>query len=480
MVQHIVWINIDGARSDRLYPLIDSGELPWFSRIFGKGLRVERMSSIFPSVTLACQSSLFTGLWPNHHNLLGNGWLDRFQNPPVYRTYVVLHEALRIYGFKLWGFPTILLPQRKDQPLANAEINQNIPTIYEVMTQAGMESVVVYNHVSRGCTRWVRPSRLDMINFALCHENKIEFNHFENATTKRAVHAARKVKEFPRLFMVYMSGLDGYSHRHGPGTTEMYCKKFLDPMMGRIMEAVDARVGLDNCRFMLTADHGQAEVKPDKAYMLHDVDFERMIESLGRTPYWHKSKNQIEASNLIFRNEGGSMHLYVKNSKTGRWDTPPAMEDLMETADAFMKLSGKPFEHIAPDWIDLILIKDPETDKYRVWRDGALSGAEEYFADREEHYPDAAARLQGYAGPRSADVILQANYSQGFYFSDALHGGQHGSLTKEDSLVPFVVSGAGVANGTVKRGSIIDASPTAAAMLGLTIPGADGTPVAVG
>lgn len=477
MSNKIVWINVDGMRHDLIYQMLDAGELPRFGELFGTGLRVERALSIFPSVTLACQAALFTGCHPNRHHLLGNGWLDRFQKPPLYRDYTTMHEALRVYGFNLFGWPTILLPPRRDTPLANAEINREIPTLYQTMEKAGMTSCVVFNHVSRGATTWIRPSRLDMINFALCHEYYTDFDRFERATTIRALNYVNRCKEFPRLFMVYFSGLDGYSHRYGPQTTEMYCKKYLDPMLGSVIDAIRRRNDTGKLTFILTSDHGQAYTKPDKSYMILDKDFEKMTFAIKREPYFTKSKTPIESANLIFRNEGGSMHIYVRNTSSGKWEEPPSMDDLARFAGDINTFSQSPFEHIHANWLELILLKDPGSDKYKVWQDGSITDKEEFFKDKDDYYPDAARRLEGYESPRSADVVLMANYESGFYFSDMLHGGQHGSLSKHDSIVPLIVSGEGVRPGMVENGSITDATPTAAALLGLKTPDADGAPL---
>lgn len=477
MDNKIVWINVDGMRKDLIYQMIDAGELPNFTELFRDGLRVERACSIFPSVTLACQSSLFTGCWPNRHYLLGNGWLDRYQKPPVYRDYTTMHEALRVYGFKLFGWPTILLPPRKDEPLANAEINKEIPTIYQTMEKAGMDSCVVYNQVSRGATAWVRPSRLDMINFALCHEEKTDFDRFERATMKRAVNYARKCKVFPRLFMVYFSGLDGYIHRYGPQTTEMYCKKYLDPMLGSVIDAIRRRKDTKNLQFILTADHGQAYLKRDEQYMILDTNFEKMLVALNRKPYFTDSKTPIGEADVIFRNEGGSMHVYVRNTAGGGWDEPPSMDGLARFAEEIFKLSQSPFEHILPGWLSLVLLKKPEDNRYFVWKDGSILTKEEFFEGKDDYYPDAIKRLEGYESPRSADVVLMSNYEDGFYFSDVLHGGQHGSLSWHDSIVPLIAAGDGIKKGSVERGSIMDATPTAAAMMGLDTPDADGSPL---
>ncbi|MEW5946203.1 MAG: alkaline phosphatase family protein [bacterium] len=480
MKRKVVVINVDGLCREPFYSMLDGGSLHVFRSLFGKGLRVERAVSVFPSVTLTCQASLYTGCLPVKHNLLGNGWFNRYAGSPVYRDYTNLHAALHVYGFRLFGLPTVFLPERKGTPLANAEISAGAPTIYEALARAGMSGAVVFDHVSRGAAAWVRPSRGDMIRFALCHENRLEYQVFERDTARRAVQYLRRTRELPDYFTIYFSGLDGYSHRHGPGTQAEYLTRHLDPLLGVVVEALRPHAEKCEMYYLLTADHGQAEVKDDEGHLIYDAQFGEMMAAAGRKPFLPGERRgaPVGECDLVMVNQGGSMHLYVRRGGGGWGERPDLKNDLLPLAETIEKLSRSRFGKILPGWIEFILVKDPSTDRYRHYTGGSASDAEAFLRDNDEKYPDAVERLRGYACPRSADVVIMVNYDEGFCFTDAPHRGQHGHLHRDDSLVPLIVAGEGVEPGAVKSASIVDAAPTAAALLGAAMPEADGRPVA--
>ena len=478
MPTKVILLNIDGLRRDPFYSLIDEKKLPNFCGIFSEGIRVERATSVFPSVTLTCQASLYTGCYPNRHYLLGNGWFDRYPKEPVYRIYTTLHTALHVFGFRLFGAPTILLPKRKDEPLANADLNPQVPTLYETLTRHHLRSAVVFNHISRGATVWRRPSRGDLLQFALCHEDYLEFHHFEKSTMRRAVQFIEGTRTLPDLLMIYFSGVDGFSHRHGANTQAGYLKKYLDPYFGKVVKALHNRREKSDFCFILSSDHGQAQVKNDNRYMILEPEFAEMLQRTGRAPFYPKGDIPMKKANTVIINQGGSMHLYVKNGKANNWHEPPDIEnDLVPLAAGIEKIAAAPFKHILPNWLALTLIKDHKNKRYVVYRNGGTADAGDFFQKNDEKYPDAVARLRGYYSPKSADILFFCNYDDGFYFSDKLHGGQHGGLHREDSLVPFIVSGGGVKSSSVPRASIVDVTPTAAAILGLTTQEADGSPL---
>jgi arylsulfatase A-like enzyme len=73
-------------------------------------------------------------------------------------------------------------------------------------------------------------------------------------------------------------------------------------------------------------------------------------------------------------------------------------------------------------------------------------------------------------------MIVILDYSKGFYFGDkgSLKAGEHGNICAADSMIPFVVAGPGIPEKTVPFASLVDAVPTAAAILGFDVPTAEG------
>src|SRR5439155_2882362 len=84
--KHVVIVDIDGVRRDTFERAYLEGRLPNFERLlgpsangtgFGSALVFENASMVFPTVTMAAQAPIFTGVYPAVHGISGNAWFDR-------------------------------------------------------------------------------------------------------------------------------------------------------------------------------------------------------------------------------------------------------------------------------------------------------------------------------------------------------------------------------------------------------------------
>jgi predicted AlkP superfamily pyrophosphatase or phosphodiesterase len=479
----VVWVNIDGLCAAPFNELLADGKLANFKRVFAHCARVERAASVFPTVTLSCQASLATGCFPSKHGLIGNAWFDRFGKQPKFRNYADTNSALAIYGFKLLGAPTVVLPPRAGPALANNDLSGSARTIYEELGLHKVRSAVALNQISRGARDWIRPSRLDVAQFALCHDGHLEHSHFERTATKRAVHYIEDSRRLPRLFMAYFPGLDGHTHRHGPKTQAGYIRTVLDPLFGRLLDALMERHKLDEYNFFLTSDHGHAQTRDVRTHWVTDETVAAILRENGRRPFFLKGEERLKSVDTILLNQGGGMHIAVRNAETRHWYDPPRLrEDLLALGVALIDASKKQRGQLHPGWLDIALVKDQESKRYIVLRDHKVYAPEKFFSfhAHKEKYPDAVRRLDGYFSQRSADLVLLSNYDSGFYFSaDHPKAGTHGGLDRQDSLVPLIVSGPNVRECAIPEASIVDVAPTIAAIFGAKLTTAQGKPLPI-
>ena len=68
----LILVSIDGFRWDYL----DRGLTPNLSALAAGGVRAERMSPAFPSITFPNHYTLVTGLYPDHHGVVNNTFKD--------------------------------------------------------------------------------------------------------------------------------------------------------------------------------------------------------------------------------------------------------------------------------------------------------------------------------------------------------------------------------------------------------------------
>ena len=68
----LVVISFDGAGAGQVYPWMDGGMLPAFSKLASQGIRAEAMQSVDPSLTASAHASLTTGAYPAKTGIVSN------------------------------------------------------------------------------------------------------------------------------------------------------------------------------------------------------------------------------------------------------------------------------------------------------------------------------------------------------------------------------------------------------------------------
>ncbi|HUX58841.1 MAG TPA: alkaline phosphatase family protein [Bacteroidales bacterium] len=76
-------IDIDALKRDAFENALP--DMPTMKEIVDNGVQFTNATTVFPSVTLAAQASIFTGNYPKNHAITGNTWFDR--STKTYRKY---------------------------------------------------------------------------------------------------------------------------------------------------------------------------------------------------------------------------------------------------------------------------------------------------------------------------------------------------------------------------------------------------------
>ncbi|MFW6240933.1 MAG: thiamine pyrophosphate-dependent enzyme [Thermodesulfobacteriota bacterium] len=90
---------VDGVNTEVFNEMLENGELPAIRYYFiDRGLYCPRTMVNTPSVTLANETSVVTGVFPGHHNITGINWFDR--NRLIWRDYETIAQKAAAYGFE--------------------------------------------------------------------------------------------------------------------------------------------------------------------------------------------------------------------------------------------------------------------------------------------------------------------------------------------------------------------------------------------
>ncbi|GEM_PF-2002709 len=496
MAKRAIMIGIDGCHRDTLYRLIDEKQVPFFNWMADNGVRVKNAVTMFPSTTASCCATLYTGSWYRSHGLLNNEWVDRFADPPRGRSYIeCLYEALLSFDKKLFGLPTILLPDRNEGGQINNDLCPDHPTIYEEMTAAGKISYTFFHYIGKGATVWARPARTDMLRYGMIEQYGKPYQMFDKMMATRAIRLMRKRPA--DLLAIYYGGNDGHSHRHGVPGQETYLRDFIDKELTRLKTALEAMFPQDELYWSVCADHGQSNLDKEKHLercmwiedffpQLRAAGFEKMDRGLSR--------NELGGLDVIGTlGHGAGAGFYIKNRKTGDWKTPPDFaSDIVPALNNFMKASAglAPFgDYKFKGYLDFLLTRTRFDEPYRVYVNkppydaaGELVPLEERFKGGDPAYVKPIERLRGIDSPKGPDIVLLLDYCKNRFninTVEGFHPGQHGSLCPDDSYVPMLFAGPGVIRGELPEAFTINWSPTVASMLGVKMPRADGAPLPI-
>lgn len=484
--RRVVIIDIDGlSRGAFSIPAV-ANELQNFKKIIGQyehgpgkfqhAMYFTKATTVFPSVTLTGHASIFTGVYPGAHGIVGNEWFDRQSGDFI--NYMSLKGQIRIFGFS----------SKYRQGLANHHLKAT--TLYTAARQAGKRSLVGFNQYWKGAKN-VRPD-IELLQFAFGErlvradiDDIIKsFEEYDQGIVteiiKQLDSLRRNGEPLPDIITLYFAGLDAVGHLSSTSRTSMYLQDVIDPLIGQFLSKLEE---LDpgwfqHTLFFITADHGRSDVpsgNPEVGEKLKDM-VEKALKKAGYDPGIEKPLGRRDVQIAL---NGGMAHIYIRNRKgplDDPWREKPRFEeDVLPAARA--------------------LVSHEELEKYIasvfVREDGPGSGYKLFWPQSSPLNPRQSKLIQKLDCDRSGDILLLLK-SQ-FYFrkscgpvplrifcsvedlaSAAGVGSSHGSIWDSDLAVPLVVGGGNVVPGVSEEPvSTVNIAQTAAWYLGFTLPNAE-------
>ncbi len=322
----VIVIGIDGLRQDVLSVMnnVNDGnkyytpisDLPGLKQIL-KGyekplpekqyIELEKVTAIFPSITLASWASIFTGKMPKDTGITGNEFFARdlsygvpssFFRPPVG---MITFDGGAFPGYSECGIADKILGERYIVPFrkywfdkANPmDIPQNVilktgsPTIFETLTKdenikgyyeknGGDAVVVAYSHYARGASRWLTHGSFEATPWplpvksisskALDSASWTRFQEYLNNwyMTDILLNKRNKVP-FSALTVWYLPGLDHEAHINGMGSYKTYFKSNTDSFIKKFVEKLKDMGEFYNKVFIIVADHGTTAMPESSA-----------------------------------------------------------------------------------------------------------------------------------------------------------------------------------------------------------------------
>lgn len=399
--------------------------LPNFQKYLAGGSCVERVRSVYPTITYPCHTTMMTGVWPQKHGVLGNEeFIPGVEKAPWKWFYEAVKWDEDIFkAAKRAGLTTcgIFWPVTGRHPAVDYLIDAYWPQpgdtdIREVFARAGSSEEVldIIVRQMKDCVLRTHP-----------------------ATERFQTRCAREIilRYQPDLMMVHPTNIDSYRHSYGLFNDKV--KKGIeetDAYIGELMEAVEEAGLLEDTNLVLTSDHGHMEVKRilSPNILLADAGFIE-LDGQGRLKDWQAYCLSGGTSALIYLKDPSDQEIHRRVEEYLRG---LAKEGIYGFTQVFSEEEVREKEHLGGDFSFVL-----ETDGYTSFGKSLVRPLVNSFDETDYRYGRAT----------------------------------HGHLPDRGIWPVFYAKGPGfLENVTLKTANLVDEAPTFARVLGVDLKGADG------
>lgn len=226
-------------------------EKPSFHKLLEQGARVERVKSIYPTLTYPCHATMATGCWPAKHGVRNNTKFQPGNDDPDWEWY---HDAYRaadlIDAAKAAGLTTAACgwPTMGNHP----NLDWIVAEIAHTKAKTAEELRAEYLRTGTTPELWEQIGEPNL--------------HWRTEQKNVGVFNARTCCEIirryqPDLTLLHVAGPDNCRHRNGVFSGQMVqtldeCEQILTWIVQAVRDA-----GMETCtNLVVTADHGQMDV----------------------------------------------------------------------------------------------------------------------------------------------------------------------------------------------------------------------------
>ncbi|HXR11269.1 MAG TPA: alkaline phosphatase family protein [Gaiellaceae bacterium] len=414
----LVLIVVDGMTPAAFERAVEGARAPALAFLAAHGV-YRRGTSVFPSLTPVCLSSIATGSGPGVHHIPHLVWWHRRERRIV--EYGSSFAALRAAGMTQSITDTIYNMNRR-------HLAADAVTVYEALEDAGLVTAAVNITCYRGGTRylptlpWVTkpaygPKRFFFYSLFESDETGAPLAVRDRAGGSTDTYAAAVgrwlvTRDGFDFLAYYLSDFDYASHAHGPEGADEIALERIDAAIQSLLDAAGGGDAfLERYAVVLVSDHGQTTVEQAARLETPLAPFEGEIV--------------VTASN-----RAGQVYLLP-----GARATAAALAE---------HLDGEPSVEVTLRREDGEAVARREGEELRFHPADGSGWQTSGDASILDH-PDAMGRVwSALANPNAGELLVSA--AEGWEYMDIggrhhAGGGSHGSLVAGDSVVPVLTIG---------------------------------------
>ncbi len=280
---HVIGLLWDGGHVGSLIDLALRGELPNVARLLRHGCALTGGAvAEFPSLTLVNHTSMLTGVGPGRHGVVGNVYWDRHEGRRVVpNDAATWHKTSELYRDGVTTLFEAVLAHRPD--VRTASVNEMTERGAWASTFGLVRAALSSGESadpgeagsaeSRDFLSTVRallpdPYASDLVTHVRCEEDD-DYAFYSaidllGLSTMVGLFSASDPAELPAVVWWSQYTTDAAHHAGGPRSgiaTEGL--KDCDQRLGAFLDHLEQRGILDDCLFLLTADHGFETARDD-------------------------------------------------------------------------------------------------------------------------------------------------------------------------------------------------------------------------
>jgi hypothetical protein len=463
--RRVVYIVIDGCRTDAFEQAMGSGKAPALEFLRDRGFYHRESSAVFPSITPCATASLITGETPDRHGIPGQSWYDRDE------------ERIINYG----QGPRVAVMQKIKEvatdllvSLNEKHLSRDVLTLHERLEDQGLTTATTNFLVRRGRERHrvdeksvddllLDPDKPDYLlgpkefyfadvvhgPTAACQDKLGVLGKIKRmkAADEYAACVTRDLleKDAADMILFYLHENDHLSHHHGPKVQFDNLVR-AGELIGNVLDSLGSwERTADEVGFVLTSDHGQSPVIKDDE---HSIDLDDVFEDFDvLSP--RRGKDPLTEADLAQCGNGRAGYLYLNPERAPHIQGSviktllqhSGIDQVMWRDEDWRVVEGERGRLRFRPAEDGDGVRDERGNRWEIDGDlGPVGGLVDEGVIRTPEYPLALWRIHTALGlDRVGDIVCTSKLMyEVSNIIDTKHKGEHASLHAQDSLVPFI------------------------------------------
>lgn len=467
----VILLVIDSLMDEPLKKAIQEKKAPALAFFLKHGQYSKNVVSSYPTMSVTIDSSLITGAYPDETKIPGLVWFNNDK------------KQIITYGNGLFEIMKIGVSQFAESIMHqynNVDLSPNVRTIHEDLDRIKKESASInafiyrgnYHHTLKVPKLITKVSNLPgeyetagpkMLSLGAFIQQDKKNNHIVNRLGLNDAFAVQELKYLleknmiPEFTILYISGNDFTVHRKGPKTIKGIEKldKYLQEVLNSFPKWEDA---LKNYNWVIVGDSKQSPVIESKKEALIDLK-----EILSEYRILKLGKPAAKEDEIVITANERMAYVYEINGSISVKNIAERLKK--DQRIAWIAWKEKELIHVISgdhegsfDFNSGGTYRDVYNQAWSI--KGNTSILDLTLKNKNIHYgdyPDGLARLYGAMYSQEGEFLV-VDAKPGYEFigeSSPEHsgGGAHGSMHKDDSLIPIIVTGT---NKSIEHLRIVD------------------------